>query len=78
MEAELDKIYALDFTQYYDLGDSGYNCHHYFLTPFMGVSFTFAQRTANHATGVVMFTMQLVYMDGKFYWATNDFKRKLR
>lgn len=78
IEEQLSVCLMVNGVQYCIYGDSGYNRRVFMEVPFDGSNLTAGQRAFNEAMSTVRVTVEWIFKEIKLYWASVDFKRKLR
>lgn len=78
LDEVLPEVLLIDGIRYCIWGDPGYNNRWYLETPFQGANLTPAQQALNTAMSSVRITVEWAFKEVKLYWASVDYKRKLR
>lgn len=78
LEENLPEVLEIDGVRYRIYGDSGYSRRWFMEVPFQGSSLSAAQMAFNTAMAKVRITVEWVFKEVKMYFATLDFKRKLK
>lgn len=78
LEANLPRVLEIEGERYRIYSDSGYSRRWFMEVPFQGANLTDAQKAFNTAMSKVRITVEWVFKKVKLYFATLDFKRKLK